>query len=111
MADGVPVGAQHLHEVRQQRERIAEWIELADLAADMHVHAGDANAFELGGARINVAGAADRNAELVLGLAGRDLGVSFGVDIGIDADRNVGAAAFAGGDLGEQLQLRFGFRR
>ena len=31
-------------EIREQRERIAERIELDDLAADMHVDAGDAHA-------------------------------------------------------------------
>ena len=91
MRDGVAVGAQHADEIRQQRERVAERIELDDLAADMHVDADDAHAFELGGAGIDVAGAADRNAEFVLGLAGRDLGVGLRIDVGIDADRNIGA--------------------
>ena len=109
VADAVTVGAQHVHEVRQQRERVAERIELGDLAADMHVDADDAHAFELGGAGIDLAGAADRNAEFVLGLAGGDLGVGLGIDVGIDADRNVRRAAGAGGDRGEQFKLRLGF--
>ncbi len=86
-----------------------ERIELGDLAADMHVDADDAHALELGGMRVDLAGAADRNAEFVLGLAGRDLGVGFRVDVGIDADRYVGGAALAGGDGGEQFELRLGF--
>ena len=104
MADGVTVGAQHAHEIGQQRERVAERIELGDLAADMHVDADDAHALELGGAGIDVAGAADRNAEFVLRLAGGDLGVGLRVDVGIDADRNVGRAALAGGDRGETVR-------
>ena len=95
VADLVTVGAQHAHEIGEQRERVAERIELGDLAADMHVDAGDAHALKLGGARINVARAADRNAEFVLGLAGGDLGVGLGIDVRIDADRDVGGAALA----------------
>ena len=41
VADGVAVGAQRAHELGQQREGIAERIEIGDLAADMHVDAGD----------------------------------------------------------------------
>ena len=38
------------------------------------------------GVGIDLAGAGDRHAELVLRLAGRDLGVGARVDVGIDAD-------------------------
>ncbi len=75
----------------------------------MHVDADDAHALELRGAGIDFARAADRNAEFVLGLAGRDLGVGLRIDIGIDADRNVGGAALGRGDAGEQFELRLGF--
>ena len=76
----------------------------------MHVDAGDLHARQLGGARHRPrARAADRNAELVLGLAGRDLGVRLGVDVRIDADRDARGAALAGGDRGQQLELRLGF--
>jgi diaminopimelate decarboxylase len=47
---------------------------------------GQAHAFELSGARIDLAGAADGNAEFVFGFARRNLGVGLGVDVGIDAD-------------------------
>ena len=40
MADGVAVGAQHAHEIGEQRERVVERVEIGDLAADMHVDAG-----------------------------------------------------------------------
>ncbi len=60
-------------------------------------------------AGIDGARAADRDAELVLGLAGRDLGVGLGVDVGIDAHRDVGGAALAGGDRRQQLELGLGF--
>ena len=58
---------------------------------------------------IDLAGAADRNAELVLGLAGRDLGVGLGIDVRVDAHRNVGDAALAGGDGGEPVEFAVGF--
>ena len=64
---------------------------------------------ELGGAGIDIAGAADRDAELVLCLAGRDLGVGPRIDVRIDAQRNVGAAAFARRDGGQQVELGFRF--
>ena len=95
------------HEIGEQREGVAERVELDDLAADMHVDADDAHAVELGGAGIDLARAADRNAELVLRLAGRDLGVGLWVDVGIDADRDVGGAALAGRDRRQKFELRF----
>ena len=98
MTDGVPVGAQGTHEIGQQRKSVVERLELCDLAADMHVHAGDFEAWEFCRAGINVTRAADRNSELVFGLAGRDFGVGFGVDVGIDANRDTGRAALALGD-------------
>src|SRR4029077_14441010 len=54
-------------------------------------------------------GAADRNAEFVLGFAGRDLGMRLWIDIRIDAHRNVGGMAFGDGDRGQKLKLGFGF--
>jgi hypothetical protein len=58
--------------------------------------------------RIDLARAADRNAEFVLGLAGRDLVVRLGVDIGIDAHRDVRPPALRRCDLRQQCELRLG---
>ena len=41
------------HEIRQQREGVVERRQLGDLAADMHVDAGDAQPRQLGGLRID----------------------------------------------------------
>ena len=106
--DDVAVGAQGAHELGQQREGVVERLQLGDLAADMHVDAGDLHARQLRRTGVDVARAADRNAELVLGLAGRDLGVGLRIDVGIDADRDVGDAALAGGDRGQQFELALG---
>ena len=104
-----PSAAQHADKIGEQRERVAERIELDDLAADMHVDADDAHARKLRRAGIDGPRAADRNAEFVLRLAGRDLGMGLRIDVGIDADRNIHGAALGGGDGGEELELRLGF--
>ena len=90
------VGAEHADKFRQQGKCAAERLQVDDLAADMHVDADGVHAFELGGTGIDLAGPADRNAEFVLALAGRDLGMCLGIDVRIDADRNVGAPAARG---------------
>ena len=109
MVDAVAVGAQHAHEIREQRECLRERLELGDLAADMHVDARHAHAGQLGGARVDLARAADRNPELILGSAGRDFGMGARVDIGIDPHRDGDGPPFRRGDFGEQRQLGLGF--
>jgi hypothetical protein len=64
---------------------------------------------ELRGAGINLARAADGNAEFVLGLAGRDLGVGLGSTSGLTRIEMSAGAALAGGDAGEEFKLGFGF--
>ena len=109
MLDVMAVGAQRAHEVGEQREGVVERLQIGDLAADVHVDAGDAHALQLAGMRIDVARAADRDAELVLRLAGRDLGVGPGVDVGIDAHRDADGAPLRRRDLRQQLELGLGF--
>src|SRR6478609_5417808 len=70
MGDRMAIRSQCTHEFGKQRERIAERIKFRDLAADVHVDASDLEALELSGVSIDLARAADRNAKLVLGLAG-----------------------------------------
>ena len=55
MRDDVAVGAQVAHEFGQQREGVVERLQLGDLAADMHVDAGDLHARQLRRAGIDVA--------------------------------------------------------
>ena len=54
---------------------------------------------------VDLPGAGDRDPELVLGPAGRDLGVGPGVDVRVDADRDRRLAAAGSRDLGERLEL------
>ena len=57
----------------------------------MHVDAGNLDARQFGGVGINLARAADWNAEFVLGLAGGDLGVAASGNVRIDAEGDGGA--------------------
>src|SRR6186997_2672496 len=94
MRNGVTVGTQHAHELGEQSEGAVERIEVGNLAADVHIDAGDLEALELRSAGIDFARAADRDAELVFGLSGRDLVMRLRIDVGIDAYRDVGGAPF-----------------
>ncbi len=107
--NGVAVGAQFPHEIRQQRERIGERRQIGDLAADMHVDACHLQTRQACGMAIDLARPTDRNAEFVLGLAGRDLGMRLRIDIRIDADRDSDAAPSARCDLRQQVEFRLGF--
>ncbi|MET4835320.1 hypothetical protein ABIF44_004727 [Bradyrhizobium japonicum] len=109
MADVVAVAAQRLHEFGEDAERGLHLGEIGDLAADVHVGACDLDARKLCGARIDLAGIGDRNAELVLGLAGRDLGVRAGIDVGIDAHGDARGLAHLGRKPRQQLELGLGF--
>ena len=93
MLDSVSVGPQRLHELGQQREGVVERLKIGDLRADMHIDPVDAEARQGAGVGVDGAGARDRHAELVLRLAGRNLGVGAGVDVGIDADGDRGDRA------------------
>ena len=109
MLDRVTVGAQLADQLDQQREGVVERLQLGDLAADMHVDAGDADAGQGCRPGVDVAGALPRDAELVLGLAGRDLAMRPGVDIGVDAQRDRRDDTGCDGAGRQQFQLGLGF--
>ena len=75
----------------------------------MHVDAGDLDARQFCRAGIDRARARERNAELVLGLAGRDLGVGAGIDVGIDPHRDPRGPPGLDGEPRQQFQLGLGF--
>ena len=54
--------------------------EVGELRADVHLHALDLEVRILGGGRVGLGGDLERDAKLVLALAGGDLGVGAGVD-------------------------------
>ncbi len=76
--------------------------QFGDLAADMHVDAGDFYPRQRGGERIDFAGLFPVNAELVVLLAGGDLGVRAGIDVRIDPE------GYTGGFPGRNGTLRQG---
>src|SRR5215475_3648001 len=83
----VAVTAQDPNKFGKQRKSISERVEFGDLAADVHIDTGNFETLQFGSPCINLARPADRNAELVLGLSGRNLVVGLRVDVRIDADR------------------------
>ena len=107
--DGMAIGAQRRDQILQQAEGVVEGLQLGDLAADMHVDAGDFNARQSGGMGIDGAGALPGNAELVFLLAGRDLRMRAGIDIRVDAEGDRRAFACLDGALVQHFQFRLGF--
>ena len=98
VTDRMAVGSELPREFREQREGFVERREIGELGADVHVDAGDVEPRQPPRLRIDLAGARQRDAELVLGASRRNLGVGLGVDIGIDAKRDRRAAALRRGD-------------
>ncbi|ODN70349.1 hypothetical protein A6302_02327 [Methylobrevis pamukkalensis] len=86
MFDRVAVRAQHRHQLAEPGKGVVEGAEFGDLRADVHVDADDPDARQRRGPGIDPARLAPGNAELVLRLAGRDLGVGEGIDVGIDPE-------------------------
>ncbi|MOA00335.1 hypothetical protein D3C78_1196930 [compost metagenome] len=109
MADRVSVGAQRLDQFAQQPEGILERLQFGDLAADMHVDAGDFDTGQSGGMGIDRAGAFIGNAELVFFLAGGNLGVGARVHVRIDAEGDMRPLAHFHGAQVKDFQLRLGF--
>ena len=79
---------------------------LGDLRADMDRDADRLDTGQMPRAAERVARMGEIDAELVLAVAGRNLGVGFGVDIGIDADRNARGVAHSRRDVAQQRQFR-----
>ncbi len=109
MLECVPVRQEIAGELGEERRRVVERGEVDDLAADMHVDAGDPDPLERCRPGIDLPRTSDRHAELVLRLAGRNLPVGLRVHVGVDPDRNRRLHALGGGDLGERREFRFGF--
>ncbi|MCY1550605.1 hypothetical protein D9M68_868720 [compost metagenome] len=75
----------------------------------MHVDTNGDHVGQLGDAVIDLASAHEGNAELVLGLAGRNLGMSAGIDVRIDAHGHAGGEAHILSDHGQALELGLAF--
>ena len=79
-------GAQLRDQLADSGKGALERVEAGELAADMDGNALDLEAGKRRGARISVERVADRDAELVLGGTGGDLGVAARGDVGIDPE-------------------------
>ena len=104
--EGVPLRHQLTGEAGEQPRRMVEGCEIGDLAADMHVDAGDREARQARRVGVDGAGAGQRDAELVLRLARGDLRMRACIDIRIDPDRDRRGQPKTGGDGGEFREFR-----
>src|SRR5205823_6390264 len=86
MRDDMTVGTQGAHELRQEREGIVKGRKFGDLAADMHVDAGDLEPGQLAGSLIDCTRPTYRNAKLVFRFPGRNLGMGSRINVRIDAN-------------------------
>ena len=103
------IGAQRLGQFCHLGIGKLERFQLGQLAADMHVDADHIEPRQRGGHRINLSRAGDRNAELVLGFAGGDLGMGLGVHVRIDPHGDRHNLAQRLGNRAQQLHLGLGF--
>ncbi len=88
-------------------QRIEKGAGVGELRADMAVHALDGQVRQAGGVGVHLRGAGDINAEFIVAQAGGNIGVRFGVDIGIDANRHRRHHAHLGGHGVEPFQFGF----
>ena len=80
-----PSARRVVDQFRHPAEGGFERFQIGDLAADMHIHADDLDAFQRRGFGVSLARMGEGNAEFGFRRAGGDLGMGPGVDIGIDA--------------------------
>ncbi len=107
MGDAVPRGAEVGDEAADAFERGLERREAGQLAADMERDSAHLETRQRGEPAEDFGRAVDADAELVLGLAGRNLGMRSRVDVGIDAQHRA-RGRFAGQrDFGERDAFGF----
>ena len=109
MPDGHAAGAEAADEGEHGIERFFERGGVEQLRTDVAADAFGDDVFELQGARVDVFGGGDIDAELVIAKAGGDIGVGLGVDVGVDADGDTGLDAETGGDGIDEREFRFRF--
>ena len=82
---------------------------MRELRADVHLHAAQADVFELGGAGVERGNFFDGDAKLVFVGAGGDFFVGFGVHVGVHADGDGRDFLELAGDAVDALEFRFAF--
>ncbi len=111
MLKRVAPGAQRTDKIGDQAEGIVEWGEAGDLRTDVNIDSGDLYPRKPRGFGIYLSGATNRDAEFVLRLAGGNLGMGFGIDIGIDPERRAGRPVLTCCNFGKKGKLRLRIRR
>ncbi len=106
VVDGVAVVAQRLDEAGEDREGWSKGARSVICEPMCMSTPGDGEAGQPRRLAIDGARARDGDAELVLRLAGGDLGVRQRVDVGVDAQRHARGAAPGGGDRREGGEFR-----
>ena len=101
------VGPQHAGQFRYLRIGSLVGAKIRQLRADMDVDARHVQARQTGGLRIDLSRAADRNTELVLRPAGRDLLVRPCIHVWIDPNGNRRNHSKPNGNFGEPAQFGF----
>ena len=107
--DGMAVRAQGGDQFAHPDKGGLEWLEVGDLAADMHIDAHDLDTRKAGGMGVSLAGMDKGDAELGLGRAGGDLGVGFGIHIRVDAQGDGRALAHRQRQCIQRIQLGLAF--
>ena len=108
MPDDNALGGKLVGQVEDAVECREEGLDFGDLRADMAVDAFNAQGGQLPGLPIGRQRAVVGDAELVVAQAGRDIGMSAGIDIGVDPQRDRGRKAEGPGDRIELHQLALG---
>src|ERR1700745_1074862 len=88
-------------------DRISERLCLGDLGADMHLHANNLNVAHFCSSPVNRSNLIERNAELVLTRAGRDVLVRMWIYVRVDAQGNRCADSLCACNAIDIFELRF----
>ena len=99
-----PVG-QPGDEVLYLAQGLDKGLDLGELGADVAAHAQDLDILHVPGPLILVQGRVHRDAELVLGQAGGDVGVGPGIHVRVDAQGHRRPGCHAGGHLLQPVQF------
>ena len=106
--DGKALAADALDQAAHLAEGLFHGGQVGDLAADVAGDADGSDARQVGGRGVEPLGFGERDAELVVRLAGGDLGMTAGRDVGIDPDRRGGAHAHGLGHAIDQMEFGLG---
>ncbi len=103
--DGQPIFTELLNERGDAAGGGSEGVGSANLRADVNTDSGGLDPLVLCRAAIDSAGAVNVDAKFVLAQSSGDVGMGFGEDVRIDAQRDAGALLELGCAFGEQVEL------